>query len=165
MTAVDRVDLLLDRLVTHGPGIIEQVYPHNACIAAARCARTALAQLGVPSTPLPVMVDARSQNRWVHIGPDATGPGWSGHLVLDVQGRLLDLTVGQVNRPGLEAHAHWTRMNDGLPVVVEQPGAVVVYRPLADDGWRQSPNWASPDPWQVEARRAVIEALLVVVAG
>lgn len=152
---------LLDRLVKVAPPVLARFYVPSACIATARIIRTVLARSGVTSTPLAVTVDAKSAQRWVHIGPESTGPDWSGHLVVDVGGRMLDLTIAQVNRPGLSANPFWTPSLP--PVTIEQPGAQLTYDVLDDDGWRASPNWASDDPEQRTLRRAAISGVLAAL--
>jgi len=85
-------------------------------------------------------------------------PGrWDGHLVA-VSGRwLLDPSLDQLARPAkgiwVEAGAfrmpeHWGAgwPEDEAGLVTQHDGSVILYEPLADTSWRQSPNWSAKLP-------------------
>lgn len=79
--------------------------PANLCMSAVMTLQKALERIGIPSEPVPVVVevdfrDGKSPFVLGNVAPQVNGSQWSGHLTLwlPTLGRFVDPTIYQVNR-------------------------------------------------------------------
>lgn len=152
------------------------------CIEATRTGIAALARVGITARPLPCGITVFNQTalnlyrqgvpttlwpagaRSVTVSPDLPndGPGWNGHLVIDHDDFICDLSLGAFSRPG-RIHARptvWAKATDLLCVDASAGPAWIAYRSdrpiivmiapkprLA--AWRQTSAWRQDPPTDV----------------
>jgi hypothetical protein len=145
------------------------------CILATRIGIEALRYFGIEAEPRPVIamffnkveadgfdtgLDGEAvkalPGAWgVGIGVDRNAPdkrhGWNGHLVIEITGYLIDLNSGQASRPEQQMPVP-SSLTLKRPAVFEgrlaytlEDGVRAVYEPLADQRWRQAPDWRGDD--------------------
>jgi hypothetical protein len=152
------------------------------CIEATRAGIAALAQAGIAARPLPCGITVFNQTaldlymrgvprtRWppaarsVTVSPELpnSGPGWNGHLVIDHDEFVCDLSLGAFSRPG-RVHTRptvWAKGTDLVPVDATAGPAWIAYRPdrpvivMIDPkprlaAWRQTAAWRQDPPTSV----------------
>lgn len=91
---------VIDRLLKFTPAVVDPAGP--ACILTTAIGIDVLAAFGIRAEPFSCRVRIVNEGRCIDIGhPDATGPGWTGHLMIQVPARdvLIDLDLKHYRRP------------------------------------------------------------------
>lgn len=164
---------VLARLVEFGPQVIEPwTRIPNHCVLATAIGIDVLARFNIPAEPL--ACEVKLANRawlagvaacppdlepdWVALGargawlvatdtPGLVGPGmWAGHLVISLphMGAVLDLNLGQMNRPTKAIEVPSAALFPFTPprVVYDLPhGCELAIQVSADTSWRGAPDW------------------------
>jgi hypothetical protein len=150
----------------------------DQCVAGTALGIGVLEHFGIPAEPLPVRLmiwnalasrfiaekgtlpmngdpdweGAVKEGAWtLGVGwPNPTGEPskWDGHLVIVAPGVMIDLTLGQVNRPakGIQLSASRFVWPDNATVgmripITREDGLTVVYSPSSDSRWKAAPPW------------------------
>jgi len=165
------------------PEFSRPIYEHGhpdkskeSCILSSLTVRDFLRASGFPRArvqPIQVMMEARKDEKILHalgIGhPEATGPGWTGHLVAITNRWIVDTTLYQAIRPA------WPHL-PGMMCVPIEPGARRIhgYKVLAalllEEGdysntvvWCDDPRntgWAKAPDSQPARRAPVVKHLI-----
>lgn len=149
----------------------------ESCILSSLTVRDFLRQLGfwrARVAPVQVFITAERNGEIFHVvelgSPEATGPGWSGHMVVICAGWLIDTTLFPVIRPA------WKYMAGMLvvPLGVNNGGKIRGLETLAalqaeDEGvlttvvWTDDPNnvsWRKAPDSARERRMAIVNVLM-----
>lgn len=143
----------------------------DCCINASRTGIEVLRQLGVKAKPLSVSIVVFNDFAWrlfqadkptcewppqawsigVSTGQDSRPGKWNGHLMIEGDGWMLDLSARQFHRPGritvtepwiippVEEERHTTYVDDHRQVLM-------IARTPRSNGWRRAPGWIDRRP-------------------
>jgi hypothetical protein len=178
-------DAIIETLRERVPRIIDRELPYSLttgqgrCLPSSRIALETFAYFGIEAKPMVTV--AISANRewieWQEAGgegemPDEawsvaidprpeTGGGYPGHLVVEIDGNLLDLDARGLARP-----AHGIRipetvllpLYDRAAVLNLDKGGILVYgEHRCPPSWRGAKDWRIAKPWAGEVIRALKE--------
>lgn len=155
-------------------------YGRDHCINGSRVALGALDLLGIPARPASVTFAIFNQFAWdmycrqipvdkwpehAHsIGVDKRDThdpkpgGWYGHLIVEGDGWLLDVSAAQFDRPGrivsdgpLLLDINLDPADDVVTVVTQDRSRQVLLlgRWPENDGWTRAPGWLRPQPNEI----------------
>jgi hypothetical protein len=175
-------DELVDWMAKLWPTVTDGLLP-NHCILAARVAVEVGRYFGVPITERAVKVavfnakaDALAKagvptadwpdDAWsVGVGPDdvrsSMSSGYNGHVIAESESYVLDLSAGQFNRPTRDLVVTGPMVLPRGPdpaecwVYGDERGQVLIYEPIPDRGYRDSPDWRDPSNWRDRAGRLI----------